>query len=270
LPALAPIGFPLIGLCEVSFHLFCREEMMRRTYWMAALLCASVAVADDAAKTPGNGANSAAAGDSVAALQDQAASQARPLHRHPSLFGMLVRNNSLRRRAGLRPHRMNPALTAAAQDHANYMARTGQFSHYTNGGPQGRANKYGFGGGVRENIAMGGGLDNAFVMWTNSGAHYASIVSGTTDAGFGYAIGANGGTYFVGLYGTGSPGEGETEEQIAQSLKEETEAAAKIAAVKTATENDPNVKPASANVDAEQKPASEVKPAAATESVEGK
>jgi len=161
---------------------------------------------------------------------------------------------------------MNPALAAAAQDHANYMARTGQFSHYTNGSPQSRANKYGFGGGVLENIAMGGGLDNAFGMWTNSGAHYASIVSNTTDAGFGYAVGPGGGTYFVGIYGTGSPGVGETEEDIAKFLDEEKEAAAKLAAEKTAAENDPNVKPASAIVDAEQKPANQVKPAAATDS----
>lgn len=236
---------------------------MRSTFWMAAVLCASVAVADDAAQTATSG------GDGTS-TQSQAAPQVRPLHRHPTLFGMLVRNNNIRRRVGLRPHRMNPALAAAAQDHANYMAKTGQFSHYVNNGPQGRANKYGFSGGVLENIAMGGGLDNAFVMWTNSGAHYASIVSGTTDAGFGYAVGPNGGTYFVGIYGTGSPGNAETEEQIAKFLEEEKEAAAKLAAEKTAAENDPNVKPASANVDAEQKPASEVKPAAATESAEGK
>ena len=121
-----------------------------------------------------------------------------------------------------------------------------------------------------ENIATGGGLDNAFVMWQNSGAHYASIVSNTTDAGFGYAVGPNGSTYFVGIYGTGSPGAGETEEQISQFLDEEKANAAKLAAETTAAVNDPNVKPASANVDAEQKPASEVKPATATESVEGK
>jgi len=164
---------------------------------------------------------------------------------------------------------MNPALAAAAQDHANYMARTGQFSHYTNGSPQNRANKYGFGGGVLENIATGGGPDTAFSMWQGSGAHYASIVSNTTDAGFGYAVGAGGATYFVGIYGTGSPGAGETEEQIAQYLEEEKAAAAKLAEEKTTAENDPNVKPASANVDAQQKPATEVKPAAAIETVNG-
>ena len=227
--------------------------MRRITFGMVAMLCASVAAADDAASDSGTRA--------------QAAPQVRPLHRHPTLFGMLVRNNNIRRRVGLRPHRMNPALAAAAQDHANFMARTGQFSHYTNGSPQSRAGKYGFGGGVLENIATGGGLDNAFVMWQNSGAHYASIVSGTTDAGFGYAIGPNGATYFVGVYGTGSGGE--TEEQIAKFLDDEKEAA-KLAAERTAAENDPNVKPASANVDAQQKPASEVTPAAATESAESK
>jgi len=180
---------------------------------------------------------------------------------------MLVRNNNIRRRVGLRPHRMNPALAAAAQDHANYMARTGQFSHYTNLGPQGRANKYGFGGGVLENIATGGGVDTAFSMWVASGAHYASMVSNTTDAGFGYAVGPGGATYFVGIYGTGSTGE--TEQEIAQFLEDEKEAAAKAAAEKTAAENDPQVKPASATLDPEQKPASEAKPAAAAEFTEG-
>lgn len=235
---------------------------MRATYWMVAMLCASIALADNAPQSAGT------AGDSNTSAQ--ASPQVRPLHRHPTLFGMLTRNNNIRRRVGLRPHRMNPALAAAAQDHANYMAQTGSFSHYTNLGPQGRANKYGFGGGVLENIATGGGLDNAFVMWQNSGAHYASIVSNTTDAGFGYAVGSNGATYFVGIYGTGSPGAGETEEQIAEYLEEEKATAAKLAAEKTAAENDPNVKPASANVDAQQKPASEVKPAAAVESASGK
>src|SRR5262245_30134419 len=152
------------------------------------------------------------------------------LHRHPTLFGMLVRNNNIRRRVGLRPHRINPALTAAAQDHANYMAKTGQFSHYTNLGPQGRANKHGFRGGVLENIATGGGLDNAFVMWTNSGAHYASIVSGTTDAGFGYAVGPNGQTYYVGVYGTApiSDTSSETEAEVSAAIEADKTEKAKV------------------------------------------
>jgi cysteine-rich secretory family protein len=233
---------------------FARREMMRKTLCLAAFLVASVAVADEG-------------------TESSAPQQAKPLHRHPALFGMLVRNNSIRRRVGLRPHRINPALTKAAQDQANYMARTGQFSHYVNGGPQARAGKYGFRGGVRENIAMGTrSIDGAFTMWTNSGAHYASIVSGTTEAGFGYAISPGGQTYWVGVYGTPPAGDatGETEEFIAQVLEEERQAAAKLAAEKTAAEKDPDVKPASATLDPDEKPASKVQPAAATESAVGK
>lgn len=247
---------------------------MRNTLWFVALLGVSVAVAEEPQNGPQSGQAAATSGQAAGESREQAAPPARPLHRHPTLFSMLVRNNNLRRRAGLFAHRMNPALVAAAQDHANYMARTGQFSHYTNLGPQGRANKYGFGGGVRENIATGGNVDTAFSMWTASGAHYASIVSGTTDAGFGYAVGPNGATYFVGLYGSGSAGNSETEDQISQALKDE-EAAKVVAAkpvteeTKTAADEDRAVKPASAEVDATQKPATQVTPAAAVESKPG-
>jgi uncharacterized protein YkwD len=124
------------------------------------------------------------------------------LHEHPTLQRMLGRNNELRRGRGLRPHRINPELTKAAQDHAVYMARTGNFSHYSNGGPQGRASRWGFRGMVRENIAWGQhDVGDAFHTWQNSGGHWASIVSNTTDAGFGYAVGANGRGYWVAVYG---------------------------------------------------------------------
>lgn len=150
-----------------------------------------------------------------------------PLHRHPTLLGMLRRNNDIRRRVGLWPHRMNPALTKAAQDHANYMARSGDFQHYSNGGPQGRASRYGFRGGVRENIAWNyQGIDGAFGAWTTSSGHYASLVSSTTDAGFGYAVGANGSTYWVGVYANPAQGdevgeaEGTAEAEAAKAKKE--------------------------------------------------
>src|SRR5881394_1396591 len=125
--------------------------MMRLTVCLAALFCATaspdtVGFAQDAATTVISTPQPTGETNKEAASEAQPAVQERPLHRHPALFGMLVRNNNLRRRVGLRPHRMSPALTKAAQDHANYMARTGQFSHYANLGPQGRANKYGFGG----------------------------------------------------------------------------------------------------------------------------
>jgi len=235
---------------------------MKATFRLVAAVCASIAIC-----------NCLAFADEPVSTGAATTQQARPLHRHPTLFGMLQRNNSIRRRVGLFPHRISPTLTAAAQDHANYMARTGQFSHYVNGGPQSRAGKYGFRGGVRENIAMGTrSIDGAFAMWQNSGAHYASIVSGTAEAGFGYAVGPSGQVYWVGMYGTPPAGDvvGETEDAVVAALEEERKAAEKLAAEKTAAEKDPEVKPASATLDPEQKPASEVKPAAATESTVGK
>jgi uncharacterized protein YkwD len=166
--------------------------MMKKCFTLIVLcaMMAGVARAEESAVQP-------------ASAQKTIVRKQRPLHEHPTLLGMLGRNNLIRSRMGLRPHRMNPALTRAAQDHANYMAATGGFSHYTNGGPQYRAQKYGFRGGVRENIAFNQrNVDSAFATWQGSGAHMASIVSSTTDAGFGYAVAANGATYWVAVYGT--------------------------------------------------------------------
>ncbi len=147
-----------------------------------------------------------------------------PLHRHPTLLSMLRRNNDIRRRLGLLPHRINPALTQAAQDHANYMARTGDFQHYSNGGPQHRAGRYGFRGFVRENIAYNyRSVEDAFSVWQGSSGHYASIVSGTDEAGFGYAIGPGGAVYYVGVYGNATSADqtGEPEEVALKLAAEE-------------------------------------------------
>ena len=143
------------------------------------------------------------------------------LHRHPTLVAMLRRSNVIRRRAGLRATRIHPALTNAAQDHANYMAATGDFSHYTNGGYQYRAQKYGFKGGVQENIAAGfGTVDATFNTWQASGGHYAAIVGGYSEAGFGYAVSPNGATYWVGVYGnpTATDGIGEEESFVSTNV----------------------------------------------------
>lgn len=125
------------------------------------------------------------------------------LHEHPTLLDMLRRNNELRLGVGLRPQRINAKLTEAAQDQARYMARTGEFSHYSNLGPQGRVAKFGFRGMVRENIAVSQStVRGAFTAWQNSGAHWAAITSNETEAGFGYAISPGGQAYWVAVYGT--------------------------------------------------------------------
>jgi uncharacterized protein YkwD len=126
------------------------------------------------------------------------------LHEHPTLVKMLDRNNALRRAVGLPPHRISPALTKAAQNHAWYMAHSGAFSHESNGGPMYRAQRYGYRNLVRENIAMGQfDVSHVFSSWQSSGGHWANIASGTRDAGFGYAIGPDGSTYWVAVYGDG-------------------------------------------------------------------
>ena len=132
---------------------------MKRFITLALVVCSTTALADDSKTTK------------TASATTAATAAPAKLHRHPTLLGMLRRNNDVRRRLGLRPHRINPILTKAAQDQANYMAQTGQFSHYVNGGPQYRAGKYGFHGGVLENIAYGTRSVNSTNELCESGAH---------------------------------------------------------------------------------------------------
>lgn len=179
-----------------------------------------------------------------------------PLHRHPTLLSMLRRSNEIRRRLGLIPHRINPALSKAAQDHANYMARTGDFQHYSNGGPQYRAQKFGFRGFVRENIAYNyRTVEDAFSVWQGSSGHYASIVSGTDEAGFGYAVGVSGAVYYVGVYGHAAEGDDQGEDEgLAEKL-----------AAEEAEKNGTEPSPAKVVVDRQVVPATAQEPAAADE-----
>ncbi len=125
-----------------------------------------------------------------------------PLHEHPTILDMLRKNNAHREIRGYLPHRISPELCKAAQNHAEYMAAGGEFSHYANGGYQGRADKFGYHGSVRENIAWGQhGVISAFNDWISSDGHYASIMSDTADAGFGLAYSKDGSPYWVGVYG---------------------------------------------------------------------
>ncbi len=125
-----------------------------------------------------------------------------PLHEHPTLVRMLAENNRQRASVGLPPQTLSPELTRAAQDHAWYMARTGNFSHQCNGGPSGRAARHGFGGLAGENIAMGQPtIRSAFQSWRTSSGHWANIISHNTLAGFGYGISPSGERYWVAMYG---------------------------------------------------------------------
>lgn len=125
-----------------------------------------------------------------------------PLHEHETLVDMLAENNRLRASVGLTPQKISPELTRAAQDHAWYMARTGHFSHYSNGGPAGRAIRHGFDGPVAENIAMGHRtIGGVFRGWRASGGHWANMTGHEEFAGFGYGISPSGERYWVAVYG---------------------------------------------------------------------
>ena len=233
--------------------------MMRIACFAAAALTCSVTLAEMPANEQGQ---LQSAGPQATSEQNEASvaleetRNGAPLHRHPTLLSMLRRNNEIRRRLGLMPHRINPALTKAAQDHANYMARTGDFQHYSNGGPQFRASKFGFRGFVRENIAYNyRTVEDAFSVWQGSSGHYASIVSGTDEAGFGYAIAASGAIYYVGVYGHSAEGDAKGEdEELAEKL-----------AAEEAEKNKAEPSPAKVVVDRQVIPATAQEPAPAEE-----
>ena len=120
---------------------------------------------------------------------------------------MWQRSNELRVSRGLKPHVLNERLCAAAQDHANYMTRSGM-DHYTNSGPGGRARRYGFRNGVLENIAVGqSSVHSVFNVWINSGGHRSNMMSGTASAGFGVAVDSGGNPYWCAVYGSGGDGD---------------------------------------------------------------
>jgi len=122
---------------------------------------------------------------------------------HPTVELMWSENNKLRAAVGLKPMMLDERLTKAAQDHANYMAKTAVFDHYANGGPTQRATKYGFKRSVQENIAMGSrSIESTFSMWKGSSGHWAAISGGHKLCGFGLAYSPSGQAYWVGVYGT--------------------------------------------------------------------
>lgn len=173
-----------------------------------------------------------------------------PLHQQQTMVTMLNRSNGIRARVGLRGHRLNPALCQAAQNHAEYMAATGSFSHDTNLGYVGRARRFGFRGNVRENIGWNyANVDSAFAGWQGSGGHYAAIASAeTTEAGFGYAKSRTGQTYWVSVYGAATSAD-DADAKAVLAKDAERAAAAKLAAEEAAAEDGSKVVPASAEVE---------------------
>lgn len=186
----------------------------------------------------------------VANPKDAKAAAPTPLYQQPVMVTMLNRSNGIRARVGLRAHRLNPALCQAAQNHAEYMASTGSFSHDTNLGYVGRARRFGFRGGVRENIGWNYvNADQAFASWQGSGGHYAAIASpDTTEAGFGYARSRSGQTYWVSVYGAATAADNADALAVFARDKERADAA-KLAAEEAESADGSKVVPASAEME---------------------
>ena len=119
---------------------------------------------------------------------------------------LLSRANSLRSAQGLPAYSIHPALTAAAGNHARWMAENNRVSHFQSDGSgvRTRAPNAGFPSSwVGENIYLGSSTspDTAWNWWLNSPAHYAGLVSPNYDMiGIGSAT-AGGRTAFVLVFG---------------------------------------------------------------------
>lgn len=125
------------------------------------------------------------------------------LSKHPTLVKMWRHSNEVRARYGLPTQQINAELTKAAQDHAWYMAKTGQFSHQVNGGFVSRTYRHGYGGSPHGEIILMGAssIPETFQGWLNSPGHRAILLSGAREVGYGYAISRNGTAYWVGVFG---------------------------------------------------------------------
>jgi hypothetical protein len=126
-----------------------------------------------------------------------------PVHAQDAVSDLLSRINGLRSELGIHPYTLNSALSAAAQNQANWMANTGQVSHTQSDGstPRTRAAAAGYGSTwVSENIYMGTNATaaSAWSWWLNSPIHYRGITSSTNfDIGIASATGANGAAFVL-------------------------------------------------------------------------
>jgi len=114
---------------------------------------------------------------------------------------LLPRINNLRAAKGLPAYAPHASLTAAANEHARWMAVTGEIAHYQQdgSGPRARAVRAGFPSSwISENIYRGANALSAWQWWLNSPIHYAGLVSPHYDKiGIGSASGAQGNTYVL-------------------------------------------------------------------------
>lgn len=128
---------------------------------------------------------------------------------------LLGRINALRAQYGLGPLAVNDKLMAAAQAHANNMARLDRYGDDDNNGHilfgqnwVDRANAIGYAWrSIGENVAYNWGYSNPveklMQQWIESSGHLQNMLNaGWTEMGVGVAYGASGRVYGVQMFGT--------------------------------------------------------------------
>jgi uncharacterized protein YkwD len=127
---------------------------------------------------------------------------------------ILGRLNSLRAQYGLAPLTANDKLMAAAQQHADNMARVDRYGDDDNNGHylfgqnwEDRANAAGYvWSSLGENVAYNRGYSNPvehlMQQWIESSGHFQNMVNASwRDVGVGIAYGASGRIYGVQMFG---------------------------------------------------------------------
>lgn len=124
---------------------------------------------------------------------------------------LLGRINNLRASVGRAPYALNGALSAAAQDQAQWIVSTGTVAHTRpdGNGVRGRALAFGYPTtDVSENIYGGGsaGVGDAWAFWVNSGIHYRGLVNDRYQhVGIGIARGGWGAAFVLVFGNPGGP-----------------------------------------------------------------
>lgn len=124
---------------------------------------------------------------------------------------LLARVNNLRAQNGVPPYSLNSALSAAAQQQAQWIVDTGTVAHtHPDGsGPRTRALANGYPSiDVGENIYGGtnAGVGDAWTFWVNSGVHFQGMVNPRhQEIGIGVAHGGWGAAYVLVFGGNGAP-----------------------------------------------------------------
>lgn len=136
---------------------------------------------------------------------------AETVHGQDVVTDLIGRINNLRSSLGLAPYSLNGALNAAAQNHASWMAETGQVSHTQPNGstPSSRAAAAGYASSwVSENIYAGTNAtaNDAWVFWINSPIHYRGLTNSNYDQiGIGSATTSWGRSFVLVFGASGAP-----------------------------------------------------------------